>query len=115
MPPFSRSPQELVARFDAFTARLDGVEHRKMFGYPALFVGGNLATGLHEASWMVRLGADDLASLLALPGARPFEPMPGRPMKGYAVLPVAVIDDDAALDAWVGRAIAFTRGLPPKR
>ena len=62
-----------------------------MFGYPALFVGGNLATGLFAESWMVRLAPDDLATLLALPGAGPFTPMPGRTMKGYGTLPPDVV------------------------
>jgi hypothetical protein len=63
---------------------------------------------------MVRLGATDLAALLALPGAGPFSPMPGRTMSGYGVLPVDVVDDDAAIDGWLERAVAFGRSLPPK-
>jgi hypothetical protein len=47
-------------------------------------------------------------------GAGPFEPMPGKPMKGYATLPVDVVADDAALGDWVGRAIAFGRTLQAK-
>jgi hypothetical protein len=85
-----------------------------MFGYPALFVGGNLATGLFADSWMVRLGEADLETLLALPGAAPFSPMPGRTMRGYATLPADVVADDAALDAWLGRALEHARTLPPK-
>ena len=40
--------------------------------------------------------------------------MPGKPMKGYAMLPTDVVDDDAALDGWLERAIAFVRTLPAK-
>jgi TfoX/Sxy family transcriptional regulator of competence genes len=112
---FAKSPPELVERFDAFVSRFDGVERRKMFGYPALFVGGNLVTGLYEASWMIRLPEADLAELLALPGAAPFSPMAGRTMKGYGTLPVAVVEDDAALERWVRRAIDHAASLPPKR
>jgi hypothetical protein len=35
-------------------------------------------------------------------------------MTGYAVLPEDVVADDAALDRWVGRAVALGRTLPPK-
>ena len=115
MPSFEKSPSELVARFDAAVERFPDAQRRKMFGYPAMFVGGNLVTGLFGSSWMIRLGDDDRAALLALPGAGPFEPMVGRPMKGYATLPTDVVDDDAQLDAWVRRAIAFGRTLPPKK
>jgi TfoX/Sxy family transcriptional regulator of competence genes len=114
MPKFEKSSPELVARFDAAAARFPEAQRRKMFGYPALFVGGNLVTGLFAESWMIRLGDEDRAALLEVPGASPFEPMPGKPMKGYATLPTAVVADDAQLDDWVRRSIAFGRSLPPK-
>ncbi len=115
MPSFQKSPPELVQRFDDVAVRFPEVERRKMFGYPCLFIGGNLVTGLHEAVWMVRLPEAELTTLLDRPGARPFEPMPGRPMRGYAVLPAEVVADDAELEMWVRRAIAHGRTLPPKR
>jgi TfoX/Sxy family transcriptional regulator of competence genes len=114
MPKFEKSPPELVARFDAAAARFPEAERRKMFGYPALFVGGNLVTGLFAEKWMIRLPDDHRAELLDLPGAGPFEPMAGRLMKGYATLPDDVVADDAALDGWVRRAIAFGQTLPAK-
>ena len=114
-PAFTKSPPELVARFDAAAERHPEAQRKKMFGYPALFAGGNLATGLFADSWMVRLGPADLEALVALPGAGPFSPMPGRTMKGYATLPPDVIDDDAALDVWITRALAFAGSLPAKK
>ncbi len=90
-PHFSKSPHELVERFTAVTAPLPDVERRQMFGYPCLFVGGNMVTGLHQAAWFVHLSEADRDELLQLPGAGPFEPMPGRPMGGYVILPPAVI------------------------
>jgi hypothetical protein len=109
-----KSPAALIQRFDAIAAERPDAERRLMFGYPCLFVGGNLATGLFEDRWQVRLGAADTAALLAIDGAAPFEPMPGRPMTGYTLLPLAVVDDDAAVRDWVGRAISFAASLPPK-
>jgi TfoX/Sxy family transcriptional regulator of competence genes len=114
MPPLEKSPPELIARFDAVAERHPNAERRKMFGYPALFVGGNLVTGLFAHSWMIRLPEPDLAELLALPGASPFSPKAGRPMKAYAILPVDVVVDDATLDGWLERAIAFGKTLPAK-
>src|SRR6478735_7331208 len=115
MPQFTKSPAELVGRFDAAAARHPDAERRKMFGYPAPFAGGNLATGLFADTWMVRLGPEDLEALVALPGSGPFSPMPGRTMRGYATLPPDVIDDDAALDDWITRALAFAGSLPAKK
>ena len=114
VPKFTKSPPELVARFDAAAARHPDAERRKMFGYPALFICGNLATGLFADRWMVRLGPEDLAELVALPGAGPFSPMPGRTMRGYGTLPADVVADDAALDDWLGRALGFAASLPAK-
>lgn len=114
MPKFEKSPPELVARFDAVAERFPIAQRRKMFGYPALFVGGNLVTGLFADSWMIRLAEDDLTELLAVPGATPFSPMPGRTMKGYATLPPAVVADDGSLDGWLTRAIDLGKTLPAK-
>jgi len=56
MPSFEKSSPALVARFEAVAARHPEARRKPMFGYPALFVGGNYATGLYEESWVVRLG-----------------------------------------------------------
>jgi hypothetical protein len=41
--------------------------------------------------------------------------MPGREMKGYAIVPPSIVADDAALDGWLERAFANGRSLPPKK
>jgi hypothetical protein len=95
--------------------RYPDLEQRTMFGYPAAFLAGNMTTCLHEERWIVRLPEEERAELLALPGAAPFEPMPGRPMREYVVLPHGVVADLGATAGWVERAIAYARTLPPKR
>ncbi len=114
-PTFEKSPPGLVARFNEVAARFPEAQRRKMFGYPALFVAGNLVTSLFADAWTIRLSDDALAEAMALPGARDFEVMPGRVMSGYAVLPADVVGDDDRLDAWVRRAIEYGMSLPPKR
>ena len=113
MPSFAKSSPALVARFEAVAARHPEARRKQMFGYPALFVDGNYATGLYEESWVVRLGADDLDALLAA-GGSPFSPMPGRSMQGWGALPPEIVADDPALDEWLARAFAFARSLPSK-
>jgi hypothetical protein len=108
-----RSPAELVERFGTVLARFPDVARRQMFGYPAAFVGGNMATGLHGARWIVRLGDADQVELRGR-GGQAFEPMPGRPMRGFLVVPEDVVADDAAIDEWVGRAVACAAAMPPK-
>jgi TfoX/Sxy family transcriptional regulator of competence genes len=114
-PTFEKSPPELVERIDTVAGLFPEAERRKMFGYPALFVGGNLVTSLFAADWTVRLPDDSRAELMALPGASDFEVMPGRTMRGYAVLPPDVVGDDRRLDAWVRRAIDHGMTLAPKK
>jgi TfoX/Sxy family transcriptional regulator of competence genes len=114
-PSFPKSPPELVERFDAVAARFPEAQQRKMFGYPALFVAGNLVTSLFGPAWTIRLPDDARAELMALPGADDFEVMPGRKMSGYAVLPEDVVADDGRLDAWVRRAIDHGMTLPAKK
>jgi hypothetical protein len=108
------SPPELIARFSSILDRFPEADRRKMFGFPAAFVGGNLATGLYNDGWMVRLGPDETARVIADGGGRPFEPMPGRPMSGYVLLPPGEVSNDAAIEAWVRRALAYAATLPPK-
>jgi TfoX/Sxy family transcriptional regulator of competence genes len=109
---WTKSPQGLV---DLFTESLPDdarLERRTMFGCPCVFVGGNLCAGLLQDRMFVRLSAEDRARLPG--GGAYFEPMPGRPMKAYAVLPDEVLADEAAVERALARAVAFTASLPPK-
>ncbi len=116
MPRFEKSPPELVERFGAALARhaAPDVAQRKMFGYPCAWINGNMATGLFAGEWWVRVSEPDRERLLALPGAHPFQVMPGRDMGRYVVMPPDVVADDAGLDGWLATALDFTRTLPPK-
>ena len=110
---WKKSSPELLERFHEVVAGVEGLEVRPMFGYPAAFIGGNMTAGLHQESMIVRLPDDDLAERLA-EGWMAFEPMPGRPMRGYVMLPPQVVADVGAARGWVERAAAFVRTLPPK-
>jgi hypothetical protein len=48
--------------------------------------------GTFQDAIIVRLGEDDRVALLKLKGAARFEPMQGRPMKEYVVVPASVVD-----------------------
>ncbi len=114
MPKMPKSPPDLIARFDAIAADFPRAERRLTFGYPCLYVGGNMISGLFGSRWHVKLGLDERHELEAMPGAAPFEPMPGRPMTGFTLLPQSVVDDDDEIRGWVGRAVDFGTTLPPK-
>jgi TfoX N-terminal domain len=116
MPKFEKPPAALVQRFEVVLGRLSNPEvtRRPMFGHPCAWVGGNMATGLFADHWWVRLAPDRLAEVLGSGAATTFSVMPGREMKGYAVMPPAVVADDAQVDAWVREALAYTATMPPK-
>lgn len=111
---WKKSPPALIARYDAFVPEAPGVERRQMFGYPAAFVNGNLFFSLHESNMILKLGPEDHPQFLADQKAKVFDPMGGRPMREYAVVPKAVRDDDALLAEWVGRSLAYVGSLPKK-
>ena len=114
MPSFTKSPPELVERFAAVLDRYPDAERKKMFGYPAAFVGGNMATGLFADHWVVRLPDGEIEAAKAA-GASGFEPMPGRPMKSFVVIPAGEVDDDLAIDRWVERGLAHAASMPAKK
>lgn len=112
---WTKSPPELVALFDEVAPTAPAVERRKMFGYPAAFVNGNMFAGLHGARLVLRLPEAALREFMALDGAAPFEPMPGRAMKGYAVAPPSLLADKAGLSAWLERCFEGAAALPAKQ
>ncbi len=116
MPKFTKSSPELVIRYTTVLDRhaAPDIRRKPMFGYPCAWIGGNMLSGLFAEDWWVRVSEPDREALLALPGAHPFEVMPGKAMGRYVVLPADVVSDDAELDAWLDKVIAFTRTLPPK-
>ena len=115
-PKFEKPAPALVERFDTVLDRLAGPEvtRRPMFGHPCAWVGGNMATGLFAQQWWVRLAPDRLEAVLDAGETTTFQVMPGRDMKGYAVMPPAVVADDAQVEAWVSEALAYTASIPPK-
>jgi TfoX/Sxy family transcriptional regulator of competence genes len=114
MPKFTRPPEELVALFGHAVAGLPEVETRKMFGYPAAFVHGQMFTCLFQGSMIVRLSERDRATFSGEHGARMFEPMPGKPMREYAAVPADVLASPKSLESWLRRAHAYAASLPPK-
>jgi len=114
MPSFSKSPPELVERFSAVLDDYPNATRKKMFGYPAAFVGGNMATGLFGADWVVRLPEADIEGARAA-GAGPFEPLPGKLMKAFVTIPRTDVADDAAIRGWVERGLALASSMPAKK
>jgi TfoX/Sxy family transcriptional regulator of competence genes len=110
-----KSPETLVQRFSEIVPHDPRVERRKMFGYPAAFVAGNLFMGLHQEALILRLSEKDRTSFLKIDGASVFEPMPGRPMREYVVVPSSMLNGVASLAKWIRRSLDYASSIPPRR
>jgi TfoX/Sxy family transcriptional regulator of competence genes len=108
------APREAVAAFEAATSGLTGVEPRKMFGYSCVFAKGHMFTGLHEAGMVLRLPKEQRAEFFRLKGAEQFEPMPGRVMREYVVVPRVLLNAPEQLRGWVEKSLAYVSSLPAK-
>jgi TfoX/Sxy family transcriptional regulator of competence genes len=105
-----KAPPELVERFADLVPDAPGVRRRPMFGYPSATVNGHMFMSLYADGLVLRLPEQDGRAL----GGEPFEPMPGRPMRGFVILRGAALDDADAVRAGVERALAEAAAMPPK-
>lgn len=109
-----KAASDATAIFEAIRPTAPAVSVRLLFGQPAAFVAGNMFLGVFGDAVFLRLSEGDRAEATRASGARPFEPMPGRPMREYVVLSAAVLRDPEAVGRWVARSLEYTSGLPPK-
>ena len=112
-PRFAKPPPELVELFDELVSELPATR-RTMFGCPCGFRNGHMFCGLFEQRLFVRLSEADRALLLAQEGAEPFDPMGGRPMREYVVVPHGMLDEPRELASWLSRALRFAESLPAR-
>ena len=110
-----KSPQSLINLFKEAVPDRAGLERRKMFGYPAAFVNGNMCMGLHQDDFIVRLSQVDRDYIKDNHGAEPFAPSNGRVMREYVSLPNDILDDADQLSDWIARSFDFVSAMPPKK
>ncbi len=108
------APRKAVAAFEKTAFGLPGAEPRKMFGYSCVFAKGNMFAGLHEAGMVLRLPEEQRSEFLRLKGAKQFEPMPGRVMREYVVVPKVLLDSPEQLRTWAEKSLAYVSSLPAK-
>jgi TfoX/Sxy family transcriptional regulator of competence genes len=110
---WKKSSAELVKVFEEVVPGPPATA-RQMFGFPAAFVNGHMFMGLHQNDMILRLEQDSRTEICNAKGARIFEPMPGRPMREYVVVPPAILGDRDQLKLWVGKALKYAAALPVK-
>lgn len=89
------------------------VVERRMFGGLAFLLNGHMVCGVHRGGAMFRVGKENYAAALALPGTSPLQ-MGDRPMVGMIGADAALLADDARRGALMVLALAVVTALPPK-
>jgi len=77
---FDRLAETLVAR---------GATRSQMFGMPVLKAGDKVFAGTFGDAMTFKLGPDDLEKARSLTGVEAFEPVKGRPMREWVLVPLA--------------------------
>jgi hypothetical protein len=82
---------QTMKRFDALAEGFEakGATRSQMFGMPVLKVHDRVFAGTFGDAMTFKLGPEDLAAAKKQKGIEPFEPMPGRPMKEWVLVPLA--------------------------
>ena len=112
-PKMPKPTQEMKDYFASIVPDHPAVSIRPMFGQLSAFVNGNMFMGIFGEDVLVRLPEAERGEVLGA-GGRVFEPMPGRPMREYVVLPEAWRDDPKQVREWAARSLDHADELPPK-
>ena len=88
---------------------------RPMFGNISGFVNGNMFAGVFGNDLFLRLSDENRRELLDMKGSKLLEPMKGKPMKDYVVIPKEWLSQPSTVRIWVERSLEWTSNLPPKK
>jgi TfoX/Sxy family transcriptional regulator of competence genes len=111
---WKKSTPESIELFGRVQPKSPAVERRTMFGYPCVFVRGNMFGGLFGDDLFVRLPEPERTEFIGRKAGRPFEPTPGRVMKDYAVVSREFTADEEAVKDLFRRSLAHAKTLPEK-
>ncbi|WP_455369938.1 TfoX/Sxy family protein [[Eubacterium] cellulosolvens] len=112
---WEKSSQKLTEIFESLIPKSSKIEYRKMFGYPCCFINGNMFMGLHQENIFLRLSEKDKKNFLNLNNAFQFEPMPGRVMKEYVIVPSSLLKSKSSLKKWISKSLTYAKQLPAKK
>ncbi|HSP08732.1 MAG TPA: TfoX/Sxy family protein [Candidatus Dormibacteraeota bacterium] len=108
-----RPSEEAKAAFAKLVPDGPAVTLKPMFGQLSAFVNGNMFCGLFGEDLVVRLPEPEIAKVKQQ-GGRDFEPLPGRKMGGYVMVPGGWRAKPAPAAALIKRALAVTGAMPAK-
>jgi TfoX/Sxy family transcriptional regulator of competence genes len=111
---WEKPKQPILDTFQSLIPVSREIEHKKMFGYPCCFIHGNMFIGVHNNHIVLRLSEEDREVFRKNEGAKVFEPMPGRPMREYSVMPETLLKNPKKTSDWIKKSIAYATSLPIK-
>lgn len=110
-----------MAYDEALATRIRGhlagepVVEKKMFGGLAFLLNGHLSVSASgQGGMLVRVAPADSDALLDEPGVSLMQMTNRPPMDGWLRVAPEALDDEAVLERWVERGVAYARSLPPK-
>jgi hypothetical protein len=113
--PMGTDPEKVYEEVVGRLAESDNARAGKMFGMPSAFIGGKAFAGYLEGTMVFKLDGDAHAGALGLRGAHLFEPMAGRPMKEWVVVPAEHSADWARIGKQALDYVAAGAAAKPKK
>ena len=112
---FKKPNHELALHLEEALTGFD-CERRKMFGQPAYFVNSNMFAGIFGDEMFIRLSESDREKNFSeYDESALFEPLKGRPMREYVVVPESLYMEDEEFSAWIEAAWSYANSIPPKK
>ncbi len=88
---------------------------KKMFGSECYFINNNMFIGVHQACIFMRVSTEDREEALNSDDeVMLFEPMKGRAMKEYIMLPEQIFADSIEFKKYLSKSLKYVESLPPK-
>jgi hypothetical protein len=114
-PKWKKAPPELIEFLD-HSMKDKEADRRLMFGYPVYFVKGNMFSGLFEDKLFIRIPPAIVPSVVQKGYPLEYlEPMAGRPMKNYFVIPAELLSAEEEFIGLLDVSLLQARKLPPKK
>jgi TfoX/Sxy family transcriptional regulator of competence genes len=111
-----KKPNEELSKFLEEKIAPFSVKKKKMFGCPSYFVNDNMFAGVFQDDIFIRLSEPDRIEIESgYDEAQPFEPVKGRIMKEYVVLPDSLYNNPEKFREWLNRSYQYASSLPSKK
>jgi TfoX/Sxy family transcriptional regulator of competence genes len=111
-----RKPSDGLSEYLESALAVFNCQRKKLFGCPAYFVNGNMFAGVQADNLFVRLSEQDRKKAFSTSDeVSVFEPVAGRQMREYVVLPESMCRDEELLTMWLRRSHEYASSLPPKQ